>query len=355
MREILFLAHRIPYPPNKGDKIRSWHTLRHLAARHRVHLGCFVDDPDDLRHVPMLRALCGEVLALPLAPMAARLRCLRGLLTGEPLTLAWYGSARMAAWTRRVLRERPVDAVVVFSSAMAPFAAVPEAEGCARILDMVDVDSEKWRQYAATRPWPLRAVFEREGRTLLAAEREAAAAADAVLFVSPAEADLFRTLAPESAARVLAVENGVDHAYFAPGGGYPDPFPAGTVPVVFTGAMSYWPNADAAEWFAGAVLPAVAAAIPGVRFYVVGANPGPSVRALERAGPVEVTGTVADVRPYLAHARAVVAPLRVARGVQNKVLEAMAMGCPVLATPEAAEGIDAVSGVHFRVAARDGF
>jgi sugar transferase (PEP-CTERM/EpsH1 system associated) len=343
MEDILFLAHRLPYPPNKGDKVRSYHLLRHLARTHRVHLGTFVDDPDDARHVDALRGLCASVCALPLDPRWARLRGLAGLASGEPLTVPYYRDARLAAWVARTVRERSIGTAVVFSSAMAQY--VTGLAGVRTLVDFVDVDSAKWSQYAGQRAWPLSWLYRREGDRLLAFERSTAAAAQRAFFVTDAEADLFRGLAPECARKTSVVSNGVDTDYYDPALPLATPFSADEEPVVFTGAMDYWPNVDAVTWFASEVLPALRTHRPRVRFYVVGMRPAPAVRAL--ASPhVVVTGTVPDVRPFLAHARVVVAPLRIARGLQNKVLEAMAMGRPVVASQACAAPIAATPGVQ---------
>ncbi|MDQ2694247.1 MAG: TIGR03087 family PEP-CTERM/XrtA system glycosyltransferase, partial [Pseudomonadota bacterium] len=338
MDELLFLTHRLPYPPNKGDKIRSWHWLRHLSGRYRVHLGTFIDDPADWRYADAVRRCCGETCLVPLHPRRARLRSLTGLLRGEALTLAYYRSAALQGWIDGLLERTAVDRVLVFSSAMAQFVQGPRYRRLRRIVDFVDVDSAKWSQYALTRPWPMSAVYRREAGALLRFERMTAAAAAASVFVSAEEAALFRQLAPEAAA-TLAIANGVDTDYFDPQRDYPDPYPAAAPVLAFTGAMDYWPNVDAVCWFAGAVLPLVRQALPQAQFYVVGARPAAAVRRLAARPGVTVTGAVADVRPYLAHAGAAVAPLRIARGVQNKVLEAMAMARPVLATRAAMDGI----------------
>jgi len=350
MQDILFLSHRIPYPPNKGDKIRSYHLLKHLSERYRVHLGTFVDDPDDWQHVDRVKALCGETHFARLAPRTARLRSLGALAAQRPLTLDYYRNAGLRAWVARVLHELPVKRILVFSSAMAQFAA--RAEQTRRIVDFVDIDSDKWLQYAEKKPWPMNWLYRREGRLLLRYERQVAQDFDASLFVSQAESDLFKRLAPESAARIGYFNNGVDTEYFSPAHSHPDPYPKDEAHLVFTGAMDYWPNVDAVQWFAREVLPAVLAQFPAARFSIVGARPTAAVRALAALHGVQVTGAVPDVRPYLAHARLAVAPLRIARGIQNKVLEAMAMAKPVVASAQALEGIAAGIGTEV-VLARD--
>ncbi len=347
MEPILYLVHRIPFPPNKGDKVRSFNLLKFLASRYRVHLGTFVDDPDDLAHVERLREYCASITAVQIHPTLARIRSLAGFWTGEPLTLHYYRDTSLSAWARDVVRECGIRKAVVFSSAMAQF--VPDEE-LKVVVDFVDVDSAKWDQMGRAHRWPMSAVFGREGDRLLAFEREVATHADASVFVTQAEADLFRKLAPECAARVTHAVNGVDTAYFAPQPGLPNPFTAGEEAIVFTGAMDYWPNIDAVTWFAQESLPAIVAQRPQARFYVVGMAPSSAVRALARDPHVVVTGRVPDVRPYLQHARVVVAPLRVARGIQNKALEAMAMGRPVVISAGAAGALSALPGREIETA-----
>ena len=342
MDDLLLLVHRLPYPPNKGDKIRSWHLLRHLAARYRVHLATFVDDPDDWRHVDHVRQLCASSHFAPLNPRMARVRSLGALLSSRPMSFDYYSDRGTRHWVRRTLAARRIDRIVVFSSPMAQY--VQQHEGVRRIVDLCDVDSEKWRQYAQQRSWPASMVYGLEARRLLAYERHVAAASDAALFVSQPEAQLFATLAPESAARIGWYSNGVDTAYFSPDAAHVNPYSPGEQAIVFCGAMDYWPNVDAVQWFARDVLPAVLAREPRARFAIVGARPSPEVQALATLPGVSVTGTVPDVRPYVAHAALSVAPLRVARGIQNKVLEAMSMAKTVVLTPQALEGIDATPG-----------
>lgn len=339
MKELLFLAHRIPYPPDKGDKIRSYHLLRHLAPRYKVHLGAFIDDPLDWRHVASVREMCGETCFEALRPALAKVRSLAALATGEPLTLRYFRSAALARWVRDLLASRRIERALIFSSAMAQYVEGAPGDGVRRVLDFVDLDSDKWRQYGARSRGPFRWLYRREAETLFGAERRYAATFDASLFVSESEARLFSGQAPEAAARVSVVENGVDTEYFSPEGAYPNPFPAGEAALVFTGAMDYWANVDAVVWFASEVFPRVRSSVPGACFYIVGARPARAVRDLAQILGVRVTGTVPDTRPYLAHARAAVATLRLARGVQNKVLEAMAMARPVVASPQAVSGI----------------
>ncbi|WP_439576649.1 TIGR03087 family PEP-CTERM/XrtA system glycosyltransferase [Elioraea sp.] len=352
-RRLLFLAHRIPYPPDKGEKIRAWHMLDHLAGSWTVELGCLVDDPRDLDHLATLRARCAHVEAQRLrGRWQAAARALTRLRPGQPLSLGWFHHPMLAAWVRQGLCDRRWDAALVYSSAMAPYVMGPEAHrpDFRRVLDMVDVDSAKWQAYAAGAKPPMRLVWAREARTLLGLERRAALDFDRTLFVSEEEARHFVTLAPDCAGRVDWVENGVDLARFDPAHDWPSPYPDGVVPIVFTGTMGYRPNVEAVAWFAASVLPLLRRRAPPPSFWIVGANPAPAVQALASLPGVHVTGTVPDVRPYLAHAAVAVAPLAIARGIQNKVLEAMAMARPVVATPAAFEGVRAVPGQDLLVA-----
>lgn len=348
MDDLLLLIHRIPYPPNKGDKIRSYNLLKHLAQRYRVHLASFVDDSSDWQHVPHVEALCASTHFARLDPLAARVRSLAALATNESLSLRYYRDGGMRAWVERTMAAQPVQRIVVFSSPMAQYAEPYRA--ARRVVDFCDVDSDKWRQYADNKPWPMSVLYRREARQLLRYERKVAAECDASLFVSDPEAELFRQLAPESRDKIGFFNNGVDTDYFSPQRAYDTPYQAGERALVFTGAMDYWPNVDAVQWFACEVFPRLLARFPQARFYIVGARPSPAVQALARNPGVVVTGTVPDVRPYIAHGDVAVAPLRVARGIQNKVLEAMAMARPVVVSPQALEGIEAVPGADLVLA-----
>ncbi len=347
MQELLYLAHRIPYPPNKGDKVRSYHEIKHLARRYRIHLGAFVDDAQDWQYVDTLGKLCGETCFVPLDPGWARLKSIVGLLTNEALTLPYYRHAVLARWVRQLLAAHPIRHAVIFSSPMAQY--VCDEQNLSKVADFVDVDSDKWGQYANAKPWPLSWVYRRESAKLLKFERRIASVFDATLLVAPHEAELMKRLAPECADRITHVCNGVDAEFFSPEHQLLNPYNAAERVIVFTGAMDYWPNVDAVEWFAEQVLSKVVAVFPAAKFYIVGARPAPRLARLHSAH-VTVTGSVPDIRPYIGHAQVVIAPLRVARGVQNKVLEAMAMAKPVIASPHAAAGIGAVSGKEFLLA-----
>jgi sugar transferase (PEP-CTERM/EpsH1 system associated) len=344
---ILFLVHRLPYPPNKGDKVRSYHLLRHLAQRYRVALGTFVDDPADWPHVERLRALCAEMHVEPIARASRRWRgAAAALLTGEPLTLPYFRSSTLAEWVGQVVRRERIERAIAYSSPMAQYLLDLPVRS---IVDFVDLDSAKWDDYARRRRWPVSSLYGLEARRLFAFERTVAERVAASVFVTRDEARLLSAAVPPCANRIVAIENGVDSEYFSPQRDFASPFERGEHAIVFTGSMDYWPNIDAVTWFAREVLPRVRQRDDRARFHIVGMNPDASVRALAGSS-VRVTGRVDDVRPYLAHARVVVAPLRIARGIQNKILEAMAMGRPTVVTSGAARPLSAQPGIELSIA-----
>lgn len=352
MQDLLLLIHRIPYPPNKGDKIRSYNLLKHLARDYRVHLATFVDDADDWQYVPKVEAMCASSHFAALHPLLARVRSLGALVKNRSLSLDYYEDAGLQRWVDRTVAAHAIERVLVFSSAMAQYA--DNYRAARRVIDFCDVDSDKWRQYADKKSWPMSWLYRHEARQLLRYERQVASQYDASLFVSGPEAELFRQLAPESAARIGHFSNGVDTDYFSPEHVLASPYAPGERALVFTGAMDYWPNVDAVQWFCDEVFPILRRQDPALRFYIVGSRPAPQVQALAQTAGVTVTGTVPDVRPYIRHARVAVAPLRLARGIQNKVLEAMAMATPVVVSPQALEGIAAEPGRELLVAAEAG-
>jgi len=350
MDDLLFLAHRIPYPPNKGDKIRSFHLLDYLSTRYRVHLGAFVDSPADLVHRDVVREYCASAWLGRLSPRRAKLRSLTGLLTGEALSLPYYRGSTLPAWIRDVTRAQAIRRVLVYSSAMAQFVIGPEFASMRRVIDFVDMDSDKWRQYSLSQRFPLSWIYRRESRRLLAFERTVATGFDTSLFISPQEAALFAQSSGVEPSSLRVLRNGVDTAYFSTNPSRPSPFTTPGPHLVFTGAMDYWANIEGVVWFVESILPAIRRAVPGVEFHVVGMNPAPRVQGLARTPGVRVTGGVPDIRPYVQHASVVVVPLRIARGIQNKVLEAMSMARPVVATTQALEGIPATDGQNVRQA-----
>lgn len=340
MTKLLYLVHRIPYPPNKGDKIRSFHFLKALAEKYEIYLGTFIDDPDDKQYIDALKAYCKDSCCVELDPKLSKLKSLSGFLSGEALSLPYYRDARLQAWVDKTIAEQNIERALIFSSPMAQYLSNQPRVNL--VADFVDVDSDKWRQYAASKTWPASWVYRREAQKLLEFETHTAGLTKTTVFVSEQEAQLFRQLAPRVAGKINFVNNGVDTEFFDPQLSFACPFAENQAAIVFTGAMDYWANVDAVAWFAQQVFPSVKQQIPHARFYVVGSKPTKAVQMLAENDPsVIVTGRVDDVRQYIAHAHLVVAPLRIARGIQNKVLEAMAMAKPIVATPAAMEGIPA--------------
>ncbi|MGH7057453.1 MAG: TIGR03087 family PEP-CTERM/XrtA system glycosyltransferase, partial [Acetobacteraceae bacterium] len=328
--------------PDKGDKIRAFHLLEYLGRSFDIHLGCLADSRADLTYLPALQGRTASLACFPLNRRAARLRSLASLPRNQPLSRGYFYNAGLARWVGHTLANRPIAQLFVFSSSMAPYVTgVPDVP---RILDMVDVDSEKFSAYAAQTHGPMRLLWAREARTLLRLERAAARLFDHTLFVSPSEEARFLERAPECAGRTGWVRNGVDLTYFSPHPVFPSPFSDGVPAIVFTGTMDYKPNIAAVTWFADAVMPLLAGREPPPLFSIVGSDPAPAVARLARRPNILVTGRVNDTRPFLAHASLVVAPLLIGRGIQNKVLEAMAMARPIIASPAALEGICATPG-----------
>jgi sugar transferase (PEP-CTERM/EpsH1 system associated) len=344
MQDMLFLSQRIPFPPNKGDKIRSFNILKHFSQTHRIHLGCFIDDPVDWEYVPELQKLCADMHIAPLNQLTGRILSIRALFSGAPLNIPYFYNRALSEWTQNVFSQVKPKVAFAFSSQMAQYFLNPAVRAEQVIVDYCDVDSDKWLQYAKSKKWPLNWVFEREGRTLLQFDRRVGKEIDAGTFVTAQEVELFHRLAPETVGKIHAIGNGIDAEYFSPEGEYPSPFESDAPVVIFTGAMDYWPNVDAVNWFATELFPRVRESVAGLQFHIVGGNPTTEVLRLERIDGVTVTGRVPDMRPYFVHSRAAVTPMRIARGIQNKVLEAMAMGKPTVTTPQSLEGIEAIPG-----------
>ena len=347
--EILFLCHRIPFPPDRGDKIRSYHILRRLAEIGPVHVGCFADDDRDLSFAPAMADMTASQCVLK-RDRSRVMAGLAGLAKRQSMLVSLFDDPRLHRWVRKTLAERPIAAVMGYSVQMAHF--VPDLpEGVRFVMDFVDFDSAKYASYGAAGGGPMGWINRREGRVLLEFERATATRADISAFVSEAEAALFRRASGLDTARVAGMDNGVALEYFDPAADFDPVLQPGGPLIVFTGQMDYRPNIEAVESFARDSLPALRVRHPEACFAIVGRNPAPQVSALSQLPGVVVTGAVPDVRGWLAAADIVVAPLRIARGIQNKVLEAMAMARPIVASPQAAEGIDAQDGEHFLIAA----
>lgn len=352
MDEILFLSHRIPFPPDRGDKIRSHHILKALARLAPVHVATFADDEQDACFETELASLAATYRlvhrrkSLPVAGAQA-------LASGRALSLPAFQDQRLEAYVAQVLAERPIGTIFVFSGQMGQY--VPETFAGRLVADLVDVDSVKFEAYAAKdrgfRAW----MEKREARLLRAEEARIAAAADVTLLISKAEAELLRSRLPADIGRVHAMSNGLDSEYF-------DPAPIVAEPrmlacsgprIVFTGQMDYAPNIEAVMRAIDRIMPLVRKVCPTTTLHVVGRNPPPALTTRSGRDGVHIWGRVDDIRPWLAAADMALVPLEIARGVQNKVLEAMAMALPVVLSPGAATGIDALDGKEFVVRESD--
>jgi len=334
MGDILFLTHRIPYPPDRGDKIRGFNIVRYLSTRKRVHIIAFADDSRDLKRKNGLAPFTGN-RSIIWRSKPRWLAALQALAFRRPVSLTAFENGLVQEAVNNLLARHSIDTIFVFSSQMAQY--LPAKPRQKVIMDFVDMDSAKFEAYAKTSSGLTQWMMQREAQLLLAHEKSVASKVDASLFVSAEEAALFQERT--GAKRVHVVENGIDTDYFDPAASYKQIETTGAL-IVFTGQMDYRPNIEAVTWFVETIMPHVRVAHPNARFAIVGRSPSDAVRALARQPGVIVTGEVADVRGWLAAAAVVVAPLKLARGVQNKVLEAMAMARPVVASLAAAEGID---------------
>lgn len=341
---VLFLTHRLPYAPNRGDRIRAHHILKFLSRHVDVELVSLVHDAEEETHVDDLRALGIEVVVARISRPWSAARLGTAFLTGQPLTHALLDAPSIRSKLSRLLGRRRPDVVLAYCSGMARFALEPPLEGYPFVLDMVDVDSEKWTLLSRTAAVPRRWVYAREARRLAAFEAVAVGRAVETVVVNEREAAAVRALVPAANPRV--VPNGVDLGSFEPTAP-----PADSPRVVFTAVFNYQPNEEGAVWMAREVWPLVLNARPDARLSLVGSSPSAAVRALmARDASIEVTGAVPDVRPYLWQSAVAVAPIAAARGLQNKVLEAIAAGLPCVVTPAVFEGVPDEARAACRVA-----
>ncbi len=330
---ILYIAHRLPYPPDKGDRIRSYHTVRCLARRAAVHLACLADEPASEEDVAALRGLCADVAVVPVGRAGRWARGLGSLARGGTVSEGAFSSPALRATLREWARRTPFRAALVSASSLVAYLRLPELRDVPGVVDLVDVDSQKWLDYAEAGGGPKAWLYRTEGRRLRRVEAGLPTWARSVTLVSEAETALYRRFA--AAGQVAAVTNGVDLDTFRPDRAAERDDPPSCV---FVGALDYRPNVDAACWFCDEVWPALRERHPRATFRLVGRRPAPAVRALAARRGVELVGQVPDVRPHVASATAVVSPLRIARGLQNKVLEALAMGKAVVASPQSLAG-----------------
>ncbi len=342
---ILFLSQRVPYPPNRGDKITTWRIIEKLSRDHEVTVIAFAHDDDDVEAAKVLENEKGiRTIAIPHDERSKKLKALPLLFTSKPLTLGVYGSKVLQ---RAVDAELPkTDLAYAFSSSMGAFLV---GRGTPWVMHFAELDSDKWKQYADKHRFPMASVYRREWKTLRGFERRIAANAITNVFCTPLEEDIFQREIPGCPSMVM--RNGVDLGHYTP-----KPELAEPNHLVFVGVMDYYPNVDGCVWFADEILPQIQAKIPDVKFTIVGSKPTAEIVALGERPGIEVTGFVDDPRDYLERATVSVAPLRVARGIQNKVLEALAMGLPTVGTTSATQGVEGTPGEDFLLAdAPEGF
>lgn len=355
MREILFLSHRIPFPPNRGDKIRSHHILKRLARIAPVHVGTFADDESDMAEEVELATLARSYrLVRRTKPLI--LAGVQALASREPVCLPAFQDPALAAYVEEVLAKHPISTIYIFSGQMGQY--IPDDFAGRVVADFVDVDSAKFQAYAAKHRGMKRWIYAREAELLRAVEARLAGRAEISLLISQAETELFAArLSPEERqkADIRVLGNGIDSVLFDPVMVDAEPqlldFEPGRL--IFTGQMDYPPNVEAAIRVADRILPLIRDRIPAASFHVVGRRPADALLERHGVNGCHVWGRVEDIRPWLKAADLAMVPLDVARGVQNKVLEAMSMGKPVVLTSGAATGIDGVSGQHFAIADSD--
>ena len=342
---ILYLAHRIPFPPNKGDKIRSYHQIQHLSKHHSLYLACLIDDTEDFQHVEKLQKVCRMVETSYRSSFKQLWHTGIAFLRGQALSTGAFYSPDLQRKIDRILDSVRIDRILAFSSPMAEY--VRHVDHIPKLMDFVDLDSEKWGAYANYQSFPFSRLYRMESKRLGHYEQMLAREFDQSVFISSEEAQLFREKVMDRP--VAVVPNGVDLEFFHRNGSASLDEDSDQQTIVFTAAMDYFPNIDGAQFFCQDILPRIVKAISNVSFNIVGRKPDHQVRQLACPGLVNVTGTVPDVRPYLAKASVAVAPLRIARGVQNKILEAMAMGLPVVGTSNAFQGISATEENGIRI------
>lgn len=356
--KILYIAHRIPYPPNKGDKIRTFNEIKHLSASHEIHLVCLADNPEDMKYETNLGKYSKKVKVISLNTKLAKIKSLLALVSSKPLSVSYFYSRLLQKTINSWVSSTQYDAVICFCSTMAEYVFRSSAlnpslnsNGPVLTLDFCDIDSEKWGQYAKRSRFPMNLIYKIEKKRLFKYEKYINNNFHHSVVVSQREKDLFLELYP-SAKTITAIPNGVDYEYFSSSARFEfiNPKLDHSDPVlVFTGAMDYYANIEGVTWFCFEILPGIKKEFPKTQFFIVGSNPVPKVKELENIEGVTVTGFVDDIRPYYQFADICIVSLRIAAGIQNKVLEAMSMGKPVITTAKALEGINAIANEHILV------
>jgi sugar transferase (PEP-CTERM/EpsH1 system associated) len=341
---VLFLTHRLPYAPNRGDRVRAFHIVRTLAPAFELELVSLVHDQHELAQAESIRTLGVRVAGYPVARLNNYAKAIVHLGGRRPLTHVLLDARGLVPSLAEIVRNRRPDVVLAFCSSMARFALEPPLSDLPLVLDLVDVDSEKWAAMATTASWQRRWLYQREARHLARFERQAATRAFATLVVNERESVSLKRIVPDAAIRV--VPNGVNSAELRP-----RTAPTESADVIFCGVMNYAPNVHGVLWFAREVWPLVRARRPDALFRIVGSDPTAAIRRLaSKRDGIEVTGTVADVRNHLWNGAVSVAPLMTARGVQTKVLEAIAAGLPAVVTSQVSGGLPPELNAAYRVA-----
>jgi sugar transferase (PEP-CTERM/EpsH1 system associated) len=339
--KILFVCHRFPYPPNEGGKIRSFNMITHLQQQHEVTVASLVESKIEQTDVEGMKPYCESYVAQRMNKPLAWLKAVFCLLTLIPSSMGYFHSWKLGKKIKALLQEQQFDLIVVHCSSVAHF--VLSAKDTPKILDFCDMDSQKWLIYAKHKPFPLSLVYWLEGIKLQRAEKNLAKQFDSSSVATAFELETLEAF--QSGRASFCFPNGVDTEYFSP---VERDYDANTI--CFIGKMNYYPNEKCMLEFSQQVFPLLRAKYSALKLCIVGSNPTDKILALAEMDGIEVTGRVADVRPYVQQAALTIVPLEIARGTQNKILESMAMGVPVVCSDIAARGIDAVPSEQVLVA-----